>query len=130
MKVVFKLVAVVFAILLVINYVTYQKSGNIPAWEWLASAKKTFNKIINDNASSEPDTVKVSTWIDAKGVVHYENRLIDGAKTIDVDPNVNVLPPMPTVKLPESSDVKSKTKNEELLDIQEAKKAHFDALTQ
>lgn len=130
MKVVFKFVALIFAVLVVTNYIVYQQSGNIPAREWLASAKRTLNKIISDNSSSEPTTVTVSKWTDAKGVVHYENRPVDGAKTIDVNTSVNVLPPISTVKLPDNIDVKPKTMNEELRDIQEAKKAHFDALTQ
>jgi len=130
MKVVFKLVVLVFAVLFVTNYIAYQKTGNIPAHEWLASTKRTLNKFLNANPSSESNTVKVSKWIDAKGVVHYENRLVDGAKIIEVDPNTNVLPPIPRVNLPENTDVKPKTMNEELGDIQEAKKAHFEALTQ
>ena len=135
MQVVFKLVVLGVVALVVANYVFYQKTGEFlardwPAREWMASAKSELIKIVDNNAASEAGTVKISKWTDANGVVHYENRPVEGAKTIDVDPNANVLPPMPSVKLPKNTDVKPKAMDEELSSIQEAKRAHFDALTQ
>jgi hypothetical protein len=130
MRVIFRVVILGFVLLTVMNYVSYQQTAHIPARDWLASAESWFNKLIHKNSSSETATVKVSKWTDAKGVVHYENRPVDGAKTIEVDANTNVLPPAPLVKLPKVKEEKPKTMNDELRDIQEAKKAHFDALTQ
>jgi hypothetical protein len=125
-----KLVVLLIVVLVATNYVGYQNISDISALDWVVSAKKTLNKIVNKDAAPEVGTVKVSTWTDAKGVVHYENRPISGAKTIEVDPHVNVFPSVPVVKLPAAADEKPKTKSGELRDIQEAKKAHFDALTQ
>ncbi len=129
MRVIFRVVILGFVLLTVMNYVSYQQTARLPARDWLASAEGWFNKLRHNDSSSEVARVKVSKWTDAKGVVHYENRPVDGAKTIEVDVNNNVLPPAPVVKLPEIKE-KSKAMNDELRDIQEAKRAHFDALTQ
>lgn len=130
MRVIFRTVILGFVLLTVMNYVSYQQTARIPARDWLASAESWFSKLMHKDSSSETTRVKISKWTDAKGVVHYENRPVDGAKTIEVDVNNNVLPPAPVVKLPEVKQEKPKTMNDELRDIQEAKRAHFDALTQ
>ena len=129
-----KLVVLSLVVLVVANYVAYQNSGSFlvsdwPAREWVASAKSEFNKVVDKDAVPDAKTIKISKWTDANGVVHYENRPVDGAKTIEVDPDANVLAPMPSVKLPKAKE-EPKTTNDELRDIQEAKRAHFDALTQ
>ncbi|GGY65851.1 hypothetical protein GCM10011613_07180 [Cellvibrio zantedeschiae] len=106
---------------------SYQQSHYIPTRAWLAGAENFLYKLMGKNSPAD-ERVKVSTWTDAKGVVHYENREVEGAKTIAVDPNTNVLPPAPVINLPAAKDEKPKTMNDELRDIQEAKKAHFESV--
>lgn len=111
----------------VTNYLGYQKTGTLPAREWWAHAQSA---VKNVNGEAAPATVKISKWTDAKGVVHYDNRPVEGAKTIEVDPNKNVLPPAPIVELPASESAKSKPKtiNEEVRALQEAKDAQMEAI--
>lgn len=136
----FKLVVLGFIILVATNYMGYQQSGIVPARDWLVkvqsvvapAVRNTVNKLTNAESSATNDTVKVSKWTDAKGIVHYENRPVDGAQTLEVDPDTNVLPPMPIVELPKSGEAKpaAKTTDQETHATQEAKRAYMDALTQ
>ncbi len=128
MKIIFRLVILGFVLLIVMNYVSYQQSAYLPVHNWLASAKSWVEKLKHNNSSSEATTVKVSKWTDAKGVVHYENRPVDGAKTIEVNTNANVLPPMPVVKPVESQEEKPKTMKDEIRELQKAKDAHTEAI--
>lgn len=131
---IFKTIAVVFVVLAVTNYVIYQRTGNLPAREWVSSATKVIDKTANskeislDTSTLKVSTLKVSKWTDAKGVVHYENRPVDGAKTIEVDPNVNVLSSPPVVKLPDDKKDKPKTMNEEVQELQKAKDAYYESV--
>ena len=132
MKTVLKFVVLGIAILAVTNYIGYQKTGRVPASEWFASLTAAFNKI-NHKDADKNNIVTVYKWTDVKGVVHYENRPVSNAQVIiDVNTDTNVLPPFPSVAPSASADVKPKVKtaDEELRTLQEAKKAHFDALTQ
>lgn len=128
MKIVFRLIALGLVAAAAFNYFIYQKNGSIPAREWLASAQGMWSHIANKEGITEPETVKVSKWTDANGVVHYENRPVEGAKTIEVDPNKNVLPPAPVVKIPETKEVKQKTANEEVEALQKAKDAYVESI--
>jgi Zn-dependent membrane protease YugP len=87
-----------------------------------------WSNVADKQSITGPETVKVSKWTDANGVVHYENRLVEGAKTIEVDPNKNVLPPAPVVKLPETKTAKPKTANEEVEALQKAKDAYVESI--
>lgn len=128
MRIIFKLVILGFVLLIVMSYVYYQQTAHIPTRDWLVSAETRLNKLIHKDSSAESTTVKVSKWTDAKGVVHYENRPVDGAKTIEVDPNTNVLPPAPVVKLPETKAEKPKTMNEEVQALQKAKDVYTESV--
>lgn len=121
MKIVFRFLMLALVVVVAANYYIYQKTGSIPARTWLANAQKILIK-------AQPETVKVSKWTDDKGIVHYENRLIEGAKTIEVDPSTNVLPPSPIVKLPDAKEDKPKSMNEEVRDLQEAKDAYYESV--
>lgn len=123
------------AILAVTNYLGYQKTGSLPIQQWLTHIQSSIiptlkNSVKSVTGDEAPSTVKISKWTDAKGVVHYENRPVEGAKTLEVDPNKNVLPPAPIVELPASKDAKSKPKtmNEEVRALQEAKDAQMEAI--
>lgn len=128
MRIVFRFVVLGIVAAVAFNYFIYQKNGNIPAHEWLASAQHVLSRLANKEVASETETVKVSKWTDANGVVHYENRPVEGAKTIEVDPNKNVLPPAPVVKLPETKTAKPKTANEEVEALQKAKDAYVESI--
>lgn len=128
MRIVFRFVVLGFVAAVAFNYFVYQKNGTIPAREWLASAQNMGSNLANKQGITEPTTVKVSKWTDANGVVHYENRPVEGAKTIEVDPNKNVLPPAPVVKLPETKTAKPKTANEEVEALQKAKDAYVESI--
>lgn len=127
MKFVFRFAILGVVLLIVAHYVSPQLPDN-PLINWLASAEKTATTIINKNTSSDVSPVKVSKWTDAKGVIHYENRPVDGAKTMEVDPNVNVLPSAPAVKLPDAKDEKPKSMNEEVQALQNAKDAYTESI--
>lgn len=136
--VVVKLIFLGVMALVVINCLEYQKSGVIPAHTWfvkiqslvIPAMKNTANKLGAEQSSESNNRVKVSKWTDAKGVVHYENRPVEGAQTFEVDPDENFLPQSPVTGLPKSVESKTKTAEEEFRSIQEAKKAHFEALIQ
>ena len=131
MKVVARLVILGLVVVGGFNYLSYQKTGVIPAQAWVENAQKAFTKLHAQNATSdEARTVKISKWTDTKGVVHYENRPVEGAKTLEVDPDKNVLPPTPIVELPESdvSKSKPKTMDEEMQELRDAKHAKMEAI--
>ena len=54
--------------------------------------------------------------------------LFDGAKTLDVDPDVNVLSLEPVAKIPESAKPAAKTQEEEMRALQQAKDAYMEKL--
>jgi hypothetical protein len=130
MKIILRVVVLLVALLVALNYFGYQQSFHIPWQSWLASFKHKANDLIPKSDSPEAkNTVKISKWTDDKGVVHYENRPVAGAKIVEVDPDKNVLPPAPIVKLPESeAESKPKTLNEEMEVLREAKKRQMDAI--
>jgi mevalonate kinase len=104
----------------------YTGTLQLPAADWIASASQKLRSLVS--SSSPADKVTVSKWVDAKGVTHYENRPVDGAKTLEVDPNQNVLPPAPVIKLPEEKSAKPKTTNEEVQELQKAKDAYYESV--
>jgi hypothetical protein len=121
------------AVVCAINYLEYKKTGSIPIQQWFAHIQSSAipslkNSVKSATGDSSPATVKISKWTDANGVVHYENRPVDGAKTIEVEPNKNILPPAPVVELPETAKSKPKTMNEEVRALQEAKDARMEAI--
>ena len=122
-----RIIALVVAVLAVVNYMSYTQSGKIPAKEWLSSITKHLGQLGGSHKLTE-GKVKVSTWVDAKGVTHYENRPVEGARTLEVDPNINVLPPAPVVELPEAKAERPKTMNEEVQELQNAKDAYYESV--
>lgn len=115
------------------NYLGYKNTGAWPVNEWIAQAKSALKNSVNKATGEEASTkatVKISKWTDAKGVVHYENRPVNGADTIEVDPNDNVvsLAPVADVSTSENVKPKAKTMEEEVRELQEAKQAQMDAI--
>lgn len=123
MRIVLKAV-VVLAVALAIAL--YAGVWQLPAGNWIANAAQKLRSLVSN--SSPADKVTVSKWVDAKGVTHYENRPVEGAKTIEVDPNQNALPPAPVIKLPEEKSAKPKTMNEEVQELQKAKDAYYESV--
>jgi hypothetical protein len=130
MKIILRVVVLLVVLLVALSYFGYQQSLQIPWQGWVASFKHKANDLIPKSDSPEAkNTVKISKWTDDKGVVHYENRLVAGAQTLEIDPNKNVLPPAPIVKLPESeAESKPKKLNEEMEVLREAKRRQMDAI--
>lgn len=130
MKIVLRVLVLVVVVLVALNYFGYQQPLQVPWQSWVASFKNKVNDLIPESNSPEAkNTVKISKWTDDKGVVHYENRPVAGAKILEVDPDSNVLPPAPIIKLPESeAESKPKTMNEEMEVLREAKKRQMDAV--
>ena len=116
MKIVLRVLVLVVVVFVALNYFGYQQSLQLPWQGWVASFKNKANDLIPKSDSPEAkNIVKISKWTDDKGVVHYENRPVAGAKVLEVDPDSNVLPPAPIVKLSESeAESKPKTMNEEM----------------
>ena len=128
MKIVLRVAVLVVVVFVAMNYFGYQQSFQIPWQSWLASFKTTTDNLVPKNELSQPDNmVKVSKWTDENGVVHYENRPVDGAKTIEVDPDSNILPSAPVAKLPEAES-KPKTMNEEMEELRQAKQRQMEAI--
>lgn len=130
MKIILRVVVLVVVALVALNYFGYQQSFQIPWQSWIASFKEKTKDLLPESESpAAKNTVKISKWTDDKGVVHYENRPVAGAKILEVDPDNNVLPPAPIVKLPESeAESKPKTMNEEMEVLREAKRRQMDAV--
>ena len=128
MKIVLRVAVLVVVIFVALNYFGFQSTVNIPWKNWLASFKTNTDKIIPKSESSESQNkVKISKWTDEKGVVHYENRPVNGAKTIEVDPNDNIMPSTPAATIPEAES-KPKTMNEEMEELREAKRRQMEAI--
>lgn len=125
------------SIFAVANYLGYQKTGILPVKEWILHAKNSLLPSLKDSVAqitgkeaSPKNTVKISKWTDANGVVHYENRAVNGANTIEVNPNDNVLTmePLAEASTGENAKPKAKTMEEEVRELQEAKQAQMDAV--
>lgn len=113
------------------NYLGYKNTGAWPVNEWIAQAKSALKNSVNKTTGEEISTkatVKISKWTDAKGVVHYENRPVNGADTIEVDPNDNVLSLAPVAEVSSSEEAKPKTMNEEMEALRAAKQAQMEAI--
>jgi len=130
MKIVLRVAVLVVVIFVAMNYFGYQQSVQIPWQSWVASFKQKTNDLIPENESlNAKNTVKISKWTDDKGVVHYENRPVEGAKTLEVNPDDNVLPSTPIVNLAESeAEAKPKTMNQEMEALREAKQRQMEAI--
>ena len=109
----FKCVVAIFLAAGIANYLIYLKTGNMPLVDWknkiagldvsnrlksfspkdvLPDAKQSIEKLMPDSLSSSSEApVKIYKWKDNKGVVHYENRPVDGAQEMLVDVNSNIL---------------------------------------
>ena len=122
-----RIIALVVVVLVIVNYASYAQSGKFPAREWLLNAGNLFSKL-KSHATPDADKVKISKWVDAKGVTHFENRPVEGASTLEVDPNTNVLPPAPIINLPEAQAKRPKTMNEEVQELQKAKDAYYESV--
>ncbi|RYY76385.1 MAG: DUF4124 domain-containing protein [Gammaproteobacteria bacterium] len=128
MKIVLRVAVLVFVVFAAMSYFGYLQPAQIPWQKWVADLKTVTADIVPKNESSEAkNTVKVSKWTDENGVVHYENRPVDGAKTIEVDPDNNILPSAPVAKLPEAES-KPKTMNEEMEELRQAKQRQMEAI--
>ena len=58
----------------------------------LPDAKQSIEKLMPESMSSTSEApVKIYKWKDNKGVIHYENRPVDGAQEMLVDVNSNIL---------------------------------------
>lgn len=130
MKIVLRVAVLVVVLFVVMNYFGYQTPSITPIEKWFSSATEKAKNLLPKNESTQAkESVKISKWTDEKGVVHYENRPVDGAKTIDVDPNANVLSLEPVAEMPKPEDEnKPKTYQEEVQALQKAKDAHMERL--
>ncbi len=116
----------VVLLVIVVAIAVYSGVLKLPAGEWIANTPQKLRSLVSNSSSA--DKVTVSKWVDAKGVTHYENRPVEGAKTLEVNPNQNVLPPAPAVELPQEKSVKPKTMNEEVQELQKAKDAYYESV--
>jgi len=128
MKIISRIIVLGVIVVVAMGYFGYLQPVNIPWKTWVANLKSSTGDLIPKNESSQPkNTVKVSKWTDEHGVVHYENRPVEGAKTLEVDPDNNVMPTTPVAKLPEAES-KPKTMNEEMQELREAKQRQMEAI--
>ena len=128
MKIVLRVAVLVVVVFVAMSYFGYQQSFQVPWQSWLASFKSATSDLVPKNETSQStNTVKVSKWTDKNGVVHYENRPVEGAKTIEVDPDDNILPSAPIAELPEAES-KPKTMNEEMEELRQAKQRQMEAI--
>jgi hypothetical protein len=122
MRVNFLIKLLVFVVLLIVIASTffYLKNNRIPserdvlglldslgvANEW----KEGLHKITSSSSAS----VAVYKWTDAKGVVHYENKVVSGAEVLQVNPDENFLPPAPAMpEAPKPED--NRTEEEKMM---------------
>lgn len=131
-----------------INGAVYFKYGKAPFHDWIQSAqqdgffaatkelipvyKDLFDRTVNGKSHAASKSVKIYKWKDNNGVIHYDNRAVAGSEAIDIDPNVNFMPPAATVALPGSEEAKpkAKTMEEETQAILDKKRAYMESLTQ
>jgi hypothetical protein len=124
---IFKSTVAVMLALGLSNYFIYLKTGKVPLGDWptkvsnfisnkhfdakdLASdAKKMANKVTGDTLDIGESGVKVYKWTDAKGVVHYDNKPVEGAKVLTINTDTNILT---AEKLPEKVEEKGDKKAE------------------
>lgn len=110
---IFKCVVAIFLAAGIANYLIYLNTGNMPVVDWknkfshmdiagqlksfspknvLSDAKQSIKKLMPTSMSSTNDApIKIYKWKDNKGVIHYENRPVDGAQEMLVDVNSNIL---------------------------------------
>lgn len=96
------------------NGFAYYKTGSLPLRIWgeqvahnglLATLKNfSFSRFFDQTKRSveevtgvdvpapPPEKIQIYKWTDAQGVVHYDNKPVQGAATISINPNKNVLP--------------------------------------
>jgi hypothetical protein len=148
MKIILTLVVLVLLAVAAINGAVYFKYGKVPFHDWMQSAqqdglivattglipvyKDLFDRTINSKSQATSKSVKVYKWKDENGVIHYDNRAVAGSEAMDIDPNVNFMPPAATVTLPDSEEAKpkAKTMEEETQAILDKKRAYMESLTQ
>lgn len=120
------------------NCAIYWKTGKVPIKAWIAKAQQdpAMEKIKavvasgDEQKTSDNHSVKVYQWKDANGVMHYENRAVKGAKLIEVSTNSNLMPPPEEIELPKPEEKPPLTADEQVRQLQAAKQAQMDALTQ
>jgi hypothetical protein len=128
MKILSRIVILGVIIFVAMGYFGYLQPANIPWKTWVANLKSSTGDLVPKTESSQPkNTVKVSKWTDEHGVVHYENRPVEGAKTLEVDPDNNIMPTTPVAKSPEAEST-PKTMNEEMQELREAKQRQMEAI--
>ena len=157
-----KCIVATFLAIGIANYLIYLKTGNMPIIEWknkfsqmhfaselkkfstknvLPDAKQSIEKLMPESMSSTSEApVKIYKWKDNKGVIHYENRPVNGAHEMSVDVNSNILKheSLPTDTKPASNqnDVNSQIDSTELSPVEKARaaselmKAHTEAVEQ
>lgn len=148
MKILLTLVVLVLLAVVAINGAVYFKYGKAPFDDWMQSSqqdgfmaatnelipvyKDLFDRTVNGKSHEAKKPVKIYKWTDNQGVIHYENRAVTGAQTLDVDPDNNVvsLPPVATLPAGEEAKPKAKTMEEETQEILDKKRAYMESLTQ
>ena len=146
MRFLFTLVILGLLVVGVVNGAIYLKYGKMPLRDWVQSAqqngfvaatnelipayKKLFDQTVeNTQAHEASKPVKIYKWTDANGRIHYDNKPVKGAQSLEVDPNSNVVSMEPVAAAPVIEE-KKPTMKEEMKAIEDAKRAHFDALAQ
>jgi len=98
----FKLFAVMVIVAGASNYLIYLKTGRMPLREWVAdfknmkapSAESLLDKV-KDSAPIGDKKVKIYTWKDENGQVHYSNqeeKIAKGAQEKMVSTKLNTIP--------------------------------------
>lgn len=93
--------------------------NKISSAQIVVRTKQFINEIVgNGFTAPAAKTVQVYKWTDAKGVVHYDNQPVKGAKIVDIDPDNNVLsmtkaPDVGTTDKPRKDEATQATENVE-----------------
>lgn len=142
----FKFVVLIVLVGVGANFVIQKQTGKSPLQTWwvhfahehgiktdglstdqlMSSAKK----IVDGDGAQSAEKVKIYKWVDAKGVVHYENKPVKNAQEMDVDPNANVLPAAPAAPIIETPKPKAQAADEQEKSLREAKRKYMDKMTQ
>ncbi len=140
----FKLFAVVVIVAGASNYLIYLKTGHMPLREWVAdlknmkapSAEDVLDKV-KDSAPIGDKKVKIYTWKDENGQVHYSNQEEKAAKGAQEKMVSTKLNTIPSVKPRASADSSGNSQpdapadmDEQIRRLREAKQMHDTQLQQ
>lgn len=140
----FKMFAVVVIVAGASNYLIYLKTGRMPLREWVADLKnmrapgagELVDKV-KDSAPIGDKKVKIYTWKDENGQVHYSNqeqKAAKGAQEKLVSTKINTLPavtPRASFEATGASAPEAPADmDEQLRRLREAKQAHDAQLQQ